>query len=240
MTDSQDYPPPPEDDGSADTDPGRTPQDDAPPTEQFAPGPYPGGEQAFSAYSGDAYPGGRYPPPGYPPQQWGGYPEGYSDPPAQQYQYPPQAYAQTGYAPSAPYGYPDQGYQTWPESPFDARQQADGSTVGGRRSGPLVAGAVTATLVVAAAVVLILGLVWPGFFNTTVLDSQATQHSIASVLSNDYQIDGVSAVSCPNRIEVSDGDHFTCNAVINGRTVTVTSMFDGDHGDFVVSQPAMP
>src|SRR5699024_8103750 len=95
----------------------------------------------------------------------------------------------------------------------------------GRRTGPVIAGAVSAVLVVAAAVVLVLGLVWPGFFNTTVLDTQATQHSIASVLSTDYQLDGVSAVSCPDRIEVAAGDTFTCDAVVQGRTVTVTSTF---------------
>jgi len=220
------------------------------PPQQTPPAPYPP-PHGHDAAAGQAY--SEYPPAGY---RQAGYPPGYAaqQPPVGSPWAPPPGYGygqtpgdgqappQGGYGAPAAAGayqaYPP-GTQQWQGQPPPG--QAD--TAPGRpgRAGPgrgAIAGVSAAAVVAVVAVVLVLGFAWPGFFVTTVLDTQSAQSSIARVLTEDFGVTGVSTVECPSQIEVSDGATFTCQAVINGSVTSVTSTFTGDDGSYTVGPPA--
>ncbi|GAA4813805.1 DUF4333 domain-containing protein [Tomitella cavernea] len=204
----------------------------------------------------------QYPPAGpYPPMDGGTGSQAYSDYP--QAGYPPQAYSQAGYAaypyydgqqqpPGSPWappgesqgGYPYAGYAGSGHQQVGYQQSGTMQTEPGpvaearRPTGRewLIAG-LSALAAAAAVAVLVLGFLWPGFFVTTVLDTQAAEASIADVLRDDLGIGGVDAVECPSDIAVADGGTFTCQAVVNGRVTTVSATFQGDDGVYVVSAP---
>jgi hypothetical protein len=96
------------------------------------------------------------------------------------------------------------------------------------------------TLAVAAAAVvaiLVLGFVAPGWFVTRVLDPAAVQNGVTRILTDDYGVDGLADVRCPEGVEVAAGASFTCDATIDGDPVTVpVRVTDGD-GAYEVGRP---
>ncbi|MDN5757727.1 MAG: DUF4333 domain-containing protein [Tomitella sp.] len=233
MRDPQDNTPPPagEDDRRWQQNP-----EYAPPTQQIPPvsGQYGDTQQAYADYpqqSQNAY--SEYPPQtvqGYPPQPGFGTHPGYRQP------YPPhQGYGPygnpTAYGDQAAYGNPS----PYGDQPQQWAQPQD-PAAGGHRAGPIIAG-VAGLVVAVIAVFLVLGFVWPKFLVTSVLDTQAAETSIGNVLSDDFRIDGVGQVSCPDHIDVESGSSFVCNAVIAGQATSVTSTFTDDSGTYLVAQP---
>ncbi len=103
-----------------------------------------------------------------------------------------------------------------------------------RQRPPWIALAVAAAAVVA---LLVLGFVTPGWFVTRVLDAAAVQNGVTRILTDDYGVDGLADVRCPEGIEVAAGATFTCDATIDGDPVTVpVRVTDGD-GGYEVGRP---
>jgi hypothetical protein len=92
--------------------------------------------------------------------------------------------------------------------------------------------------VLLAVVVSFLGFVKPGFLLIKVLDPAAVQTGVQKVLTNDYEITGVGTVTCPDKQRVVPGGTFQCQAVVNGKPVTVPVRVTSDTGDYEVSRPA--
>jgi hypothetical protein len=161
---------------------------------------------------------GQPPVPGYgqpdPQQQQQQYGNPYGQQPAQQQQYP------------NPYGqqqYP--GYQTG----FGADQATP------RRRTGLIWTIVVLVVVIAAAVA-VLGFVWPGWFNSKVLDTATLESGVKGILQNDYKLP-VSGVTCPATPPVKVGYSFTCQATINGQTKQVQVTVKTADGLYEVAQP---
>jgi Domain of unknown function (DUF4333) len=95
--------------------------------------------------------------------------------------------------------------------------------------------------VVAAAVVvvafLVLGFVVPGWFVTRVFDATAVQSGVAKILTEDYGVEGVADVRCPERVQVTVGATFTCEATIDGDPVKVPVRVTGGDGGYEVGRP---
>jgi hypothetical protein len=192
-------------------------------------------------------PGGAYPPSGPQPQQpgygqsqgpqhqqqWGQQPQygqqpGYPQQPPQYGQpqqeqpggaYPPQQYGQPGQ-----YDYGQPGYPGPPQA--GEKKSKKGLLIG------IVA------LVVAGALVGVLGFVAPGFFVTKVFDNQAVQTGVTKVLTQNYKIAGVTGVTCPAQQEVKDGLTFECTANVAGKPVRVPITVKGTGGNYEVGTPA--
>lgn len=239
-------PGPPEHPGDAQWGP---PQGEAPATRAFpaAGGPYADhpSEGPLQAYSETPYGGGgrpgAYPQGGYAPYPPGPYQQGPYEP--DPYQQGPHGQAPYGGSPYGPqpygqeqYGQDQYGQGQYGQAGYAPQGQADAPGAG-RGRGRVIA-AVAGAAAVIAVVVLVLGFVWPRFFVTTVLDTHAAESSIARVLGDDLGVPEVGQVTCPSRIEVSSGSSFTCQAVIAGRVVPVTSTFTDDDGTYLVSPPA--
>lgn len=87
-----------------------------------------------------------------------------------------------------------------------------------------------------AALVVVLGLTWPGFLNQKVFDGAALQAGVTDVLRNSYQVD-VTAVSCPSGQPVRAGVRFPCAVLVAGEQKTVTIVVTSDDGRFEVGRP---
>ena len=72
-----------------------------------------------------------------------------------------------------------------------------------------------ATSVATAATVGVLAFVTPGYFVHRVFDTTALQQGVATVLTRDFKID-VATVACPDRVPVTAGLRFSCNALLGG------------------------
>ncbi|MFK3979100.1 DUF4333 domain-containing protein [Micromonospora sp. NPDC050397] len=87
-----------------------------------------------------------------------------------------------------------------------------------------------------AALVVVLGLTWPGFLNQKVFDGPALQVGVADVLRNSYQVD-VTGVSCPAGQPVRAEARFPCAVLVGGEQKTVTIVVSSDDGRFEVGRP---
>ncbi len=92
-------------------------------------------------------------------------------------------------------------------------------------------------MVVVLAVVAVLGFVTPGFFVTRVFDASAVQGGVQKVLTTDYGISGVTAVTCGEGIEVTSGASFDCQATVDGQSVRVPIRVTSNSGDYEVGRP---
>ncbi len=105
-----------------------------------------------------------------------------------------------------------------------------------------VAFVVAGVVVLAVAVFLILGLVTPGFLNTTVFDRTQLQAGVQRVLTDSYQISGVGEVTCGDPadgpITVRVDDTFTCTTTIDGAPATIPVRITDNDGGYEVSRPA--
>ncbi|HKN96808.1 MAG TPA: DUF4333 domain-containing protein [Pseudonocardiaceae bacterium] len=208
--------------------------------------------------------GGQYPNPhsgGFPAQQGG-----YGQPAPGQGGWPGQQQPQPGYGqqPVPGYGqqpqYPGYGQPDQPQYPGYGQQQATQQYPGygqqqqqqqqqypgyqpgfggdpatpHRRTG-LIWSIVVAVVVIAAAVA-VLGFVWPGWFNTKVLDTASLENGVKTVLQNDYKIN-VGSVNCPSDPEVSVGKVYQCHVTVGGQQKEVDVTIKNTDGLYEVSQP---
>lgn len=196
------------------------------------------------------------PPPG-PPQQYGfpphpGFPPqpGYSPSPGQ-YGQPPSPYGGFGQTPAPQSG----GFPGHPGLPphygFPPHHAVDpGAGQFGRLPGtetpsttpirdsrrPLLIGG--AGLVLIAVVVAFGGLVWPGWFTVKVFDQAKLQAGVTQILTNDYRVQGLAAVSCPAGQAVTAGSTFSCDATIAGSHKQVSITVKDSDGVYEVAKPA--
>ncbi len=143
------------------------------------------------------------------PAQGGGYgQQPYGQPPYQGYgqQQPSQQQPYGGYGQQQPTqqypGYQPGGYG--PPPPVEKK-----------KSGALI-WIITAVVVLAVAVFLVLGLVTPGFLNKKVLDENALEgdNGVKKILIDSYHRTPTK-VDCPANQEVKTGNTFTCQVTFN-------------------------
>lgn len=77
----------------------------------------------------------------------------------------------------------------------------------------------------------------PGFAVTKTLDNTAVQRGVSDILTSSYQVDNVTAVSCPSGQKVKSGTTFSCSAVIDGTQVSVPIRVVSDDGRYEVGEP---
>jgi hypothetical protein len=182
------------------------------------------------------------PQPGYGQQPMPGYGQqpqpqpGYGQQPAPGYgQQPGQpGYGQQPGQQQTPYGgqFGQQQQQQYPgyQPGFPGGDQATPR----KRTGMIWTIVVVAVVVVAA--VAVLGFVWPGWFNTKVLDTSTLENGVKGILQNDYKIN-VSTVTCPSSPEVKVNSSFNCQATIGGQQKNVKVTIKSSDGLYEVSQP---
>jgi hypothetical protein len=225
----------------------------------------PGGNDPQGWGQQPSYGGGQYQNPqsgGFPAQQ-GGYGQpaapgqgGWQQQPQQQPGYGQQPQPQPGYGqqPMPGYGqqeqqYPGYGQQQptqaqYPGGYGQQQQQFPGYQQPGfpgtdqaaprRRTGLIWTIVVVVVVLVAAAGIL--GFVWPGFFNTKVLDTAAVEQGVQRVLQSDYHY-SVSGVTCPSSPQVKVGNVFYCTATIQGQQKQVQVTVKTADGQYEVAQP---
>jgi hypothetical protein len=222
----------------------------------------PGGNDPQGWGQQPSYGGGQYPSPqsgGFPAQQGSGYGQpvapnqggwpqqpqpGYGQQPQPQPGYGQQPYGQQDQQPQYPgYGQPQQPQQQYPggygqQQQYPGYQQPGfpGSDQAGPRKRTGLIWTIVVIVVVVVAAVAVLGFVWPGFFNTKVLDTSSVENGVKNVLQNDYKIN-VSTVTCPSSPEVKVGNVFYCTATIDGAQKQVQVTVKTSDGQYEVAQP---
>jgi hypothetical protein len=188
--------------------------------------------------------------PGY-PQQPGGYPQAPQPQPGYGQQ-PPQPQPGYGQQPPPGYGQPDQPYpgygqqptQQYPGGYGQQPQQYPGYQPGsfpGDPSAPRkrtgLIWTIVVLVVVLAAAAAVLGFVWPGWFNSKVLDTSSVQNGVKRILQDDYKI-SVSTVTCPSNMDVKVGNTYSCQVTISGQTKNVQIKIKTTDGQYEVAQPS--
>ena len=125
---------------------------------------------------------------------------------------------------------PDPGAPLWAQGPPVTPRRAARRA----RRPPWIALAAAGVVVVAF---LVLGFVTPGWFVTRVFDAAAVQTGITKILNDDYGVDGVADVHCPDRVPVASGATFTCDAAIDGDPVKVPVHVTDAKGGYEVGRP---
>jgi Domain of unknown function (DUF4333) len=119
---------------------------------------------------------------------------------------------------------------SWGQGPPVAPRRADRR----RRRRPWIALAAVGAVVVA---ILVLGFITPGWFVTRVFDASAVQTGVAKILTDNYAVDGVADVHCPEGVQVTPGATFTCDATIDGDPVKVPVRVTDGKGGYEVGRP---
>jgi Domain of unknown function (DUF4333) len=152
---------------------------------------------------------------------------------------PEYGWQQPEYAPAGSYG-PGHapGYGSQEQAPRRSRpvtpRTPSRRATRQRRKPPWLAAAAAGVVIVAF---LVLGFVAPGWFVTRVLDATAVQNGVAKILTDDYGAEGVADVHCPDRVQVTVGTTFTCDAAIDGDPVKVPVRVTGADGGYQVGRP---
>ena len=76
-----------------------------------------------------------------------------------------------------------------------------------------------------------------GTLGKTAFDNSAVERGVQSILTENYGIENVTAVSCPAGQEVKTGNTFDCTATIDNQQKTVTVTVKTDDGEYEVGQP---
>ncbi|SHF05772.1 DUF4333 domain-containing protein [Streptoalloteichus hindustanus] len=95
----------------------------------------------------------------------------------------------------------------------------------------------TGALVLVVAVVLVLGFVWPGWFQKKVFDTAAVQDGVKKILTSEYKLAKVDGVTCPSDQRVKAGETFDCQVKVDGKSKKVTITVKSDNGEYEVGQP---
>lgn len=197
------------------------------------------------------------PPGGNGPQQWGQQPGPGFGPgtpsggfPAQgQGAYAPGGQQYPGYGPT-PGGQPFPGYGQppggYPQQPGFGPQLGYPGGVG-QFGGTPPAGAprkrsalpwiLVGLVVVLGGLVAFLGFVTPGWFTTKVFDHAAVQNGVKQILTDEYGLEDVGEVSCPQNEKVEEGNTFECTATIKGEQKKVTITVKSKDGEYEVAKP---
>ncbi|GAB3292988.1 DUF4333 domain-containing protein [Parasphingorhabdus pacifica] len=183
-----------------------------------APGPYAGyGQQGGYGNPGHGQQQGGYgrPVPAQPPSgpagaDYGQFPPAQHQPPQHQ---PPQ---QPVYPPSTSGGVP--------EPPRKRRSAL-----------PWILGSLL--MLIAGAIVLVLGFVSPGWFVGNVFDTRSVELGVKQTLEDSYRISGVESVSCPAEEPVEPGHSFVCDAHISGEAKAVAVTVKDEDGIYEVGHP---
>ncbi|UGT56150.1 DUF4333 domain-containing protein [Nocardia asteroides] len=163
---------------------------------------------------------GQQPPqqPTGPQQQWG-----QTQPPPQDWNAQAAGAQQWGQQPQQQWG--QQPQQQWGQQP----QQAPGA----KKGKGLVIGLVVAGVLVLAAVIGLLLVV----FSSDELDNTAVQDGVSRVLKDSYGIADVSDVSCPSGQKVEVDATFTCDLKVSGEAKKVSIKITKDDGTYEVGRP---
>ncbi|MEV0079151.1 DUF4333 domain-containing protein [Nocardia neocaledoniensis] len=163
---------------------------------------------------------GQQPPPQPtgPQQQWG-----QTQPPPQDWNAQAAGAQQWGQQPQQQWG--QQPQQPWGQQP----QQAPGA----KKGKGLVIGLVVAGVLVLAAVIGLLLVV----FSSDELDNTAVQDGVSRVLKDSYGIADVSDVSCPSGQKVEVDATFTCDLKVSGEAKKVSIKITKDDGTYEVGRP---
>ncbi|MET9212776.1 MULTISPECIES: DUF4333 domain-containing protein [unclassified Nocardia] len=165
--------------------------------------------------------------------QWGQQPQQPTGPQQQwgQTQPPPQDW--NAQQPQQQWGQPQQQWGQQPQQPGQQQWgQQPPSSSGGKGKG-LVIGLIAAGVLVLAAVVGLILVV----FSSDELDSAAVQDGVSRVLKDSYGIADVSDVSCPSGQEVKVDATFTCDLKVSGEAKKVTVKITKDDGTYEVGRP---
>ncbi|MET7666612.1 DUF4333 domain-containing protein [Micromonospora luteifusca] len=101
---------------------------------------------------------------------------------------------------------------------------------------PKLVAAIGGPVVLVVALVVVLGLIWPGFLNRKVFDTAALQRGVLTVLRENYQLDA-DEVACPVAPPVTVNSRFSCSTRIAGEPKTVTVTVTSSAGRFEVGRP---
>ncbi|MDV6013999.1 DUF4333 domain-containing protein [Haloechinothrix sp. LS1_15] len=195
---------------------------------QQPPGGYPGqpGQPGRPGYPGQPGQPGQQGQQGQPGQAPGQppYPQQGGQPPQQD---PHQGTYQYGAYQQPPVGYPGQG-QPYPGD-------VEGDSGGKKPNLALWIGIII--LVVLLGTIAFLGFVAPGWFTATVFDHEEMETGVQGVLTEQYQIDGVDSVTCPEGQDVTVDHSFECTAVIEGEERSVPITVTSEDGNYEVGMP---
>ncbi|HET9140474.1 DUF4333 domain-containing protein [Actinophytocola sp.] len=192
------------------------------------PAPY-GGQQPHPGTPSGGFPAQGTPSGGYPS---GGY--------GQQPQQPQQPYGGYGQQPYGGYGQPTQ------QQPYNPYGQQPGGYPGAppKRKSNAWIWILVAVVVLAAGAVVILGLVYPGFFVKKVFDESALEgdNGVRKVLTASYgvQNDQIQSIDCPANQEVKQGVKFSCTVKLGGdnpKEQVVDITVRNDDGEYEVGTP---
>lgn len=153
-----------------------------------------------------------------PQQQWG-----QTQPPPQDWNAQAAGAQQWGQQPQQQWG--QQPQPQWGQQP----QQAPGA----KKGKGLVIGLVVAGVLVLAAVIGLLLVV----FSSDELDNTAVQDGVSRVLKDSYGIADVSDVSCPSGQKVEVDATFTCDLKVSGEAKKVSIKITKDDGTYEVGRP---
>ena len=150
--------------------------------------------------------------------------------PGQQQYGPPSQPFQSPYQPGGPSSQPFQ-------SPY--QQQPGGYPTGPapRKKGSALPWVLLVIGLVVIAGGVVAALFFTGTLGKTTFDNNAVQQGVATILTDNYGIKNVTAVSCPAGQEVKAGATFDCTATIDNQQRTVTITIKTDDGEYEVSQP---
>lgn len=182
-------------------------------------------------------PTAAYPPPGQAPgQPTYPVPPG-AQAPGQYGQYPPPAYGQTGPLPVQPgpagqqYGQPPYGQPPQAGAPGAPSQPKSGSGTALKA----IIGALVG-IVVIGGLLAFTAFVAPGWAPKTLSQSGA-EDGVRQILTNNYQVEKLSSVTCPSGEKVKEGASFDCTVTIEGRQQKVTLTFIDNKGAYEVGPP---
>ncbi|MEV6223506.1 DUF4333 domain-containing protein [Nocardia fluminea] len=164
--------------------------------------------------------GGVPPQPTGPQQQWG------------QTQPPPQDWNNQAGNAQQQWGQPAP-QQQWGQQPAPQQQWGQQPPSSGGKSKGLIIGLIAAGVLVVAAVIGLLLVV----FSSDELDNAAVQDGVARVLKDSYGIADVSDVSCPSGQAVEVDATFTCDLKVSGEAKKVTVKITKEDGTYEVGRP---
>ncbi|MEU4808911.1 DUF4333 domain-containing protein [Nocardia fluminea] len=164
--------------------------------------------------------GGVPPQPTGPQQQWG------------QTQPPPQDWNNQAGNAQQQWGQPAP-QQQWGQQPAPQQQWGQQPPSSGGKSKGLIIGLIAAGVLVVAAVIGLLLVV----FSSDELDNAAVQDGVARVLKDSYGIADVSDVSCPSGQAVKVDATFTCDLKVSGEAKKVTVKITKEDGTYEVGRP---
>ncbi|WP_017975825.1 DUF4333 domain-containing protein [Actinopolyspora halophila] len=108
------------------------------------------------------------------------------------------------------------------------------SSGGGRKRRPWFFAAFAVLVALGGA---FLGLVAPGWFHRSVLDTGSVQAGVRQIVRDSYGMEGVESVSCPSGQPVRPGHSFTCELSPGEEYERVRVVVQDEEGTYAVERP---